>query len=233
MVPGSSPGGGVAQVAELVDALGLGSSELIRGGSSPLLGTIMKKHTNYIIEYDNFVDDEKINEILTICKKYVKGNRLLPSERTKNRYNDAHYLALFRENPVVSYLEKECNRIGYLALEQYKKDCPLIKYSIMKEYPFLSNFVYRYYNTNDHYKWHVDKTHHGVELKVSFLLYLNDNFEGGNTMFLSDRLKFTPKRGSVLMFPCGPYFIHKSSPIKSGEKHIIWNCYGQRANPGV
>ena len=38
-VSGSSPLFSIAQVAELVDALGLGSSRFICGGSSPLLST--------------------------------------------------------------------------------------------------------------------------------------------------------------------------------------------------
>ena len=42
-VPGSSPGGGVVDVAELVYALGLGSSEATHEGSSPFIDTKYKK----------------------------------------------------------------------------------------------------------------------------------------------------------------------------------------------
>jgi len=186
----------------------------------------MKKHTNYIIEYENFVSEEKIDEILHLCKTYVLKKNIIFDERNKNRSNDAHYLASYNDS-VIQYLNKQCSIVGYQALLKYYKDCSLIKYSIMHEYGFLSNYVYRFYDTNDQYNWHIDKSHTDIELKISFILYLNDDFEGGNTLFLNDKLKVTPKKGSALLFPCGPYFLHKSTPVKSGQKHIIWNCFGQ------
>ena len=56
-VPGSNPGGRTrykknnAQVAKLVDALVLGTSREICGGSSPLLGTILIKNIAKYVFY--------------------------------------------------------------------------------------------------------------------------------------------------------------------------------------
>lgn len=186
------------------------------------------KHTNWIYEYENAVDDDIINQFTIVFDKKMKGKNLLANERNERRKNNAYYFRIFQD-PEVKYIENRCFEIGYKFLNQYLKDCPLAGYSLMREYEVLSNFVYRHYFTKDHYVWHVDKSHTDMELKYSFILYLNDDFEGGNTLFLSDKLKVKPKKGSILMFPCGPYFIHKSTEVKSGEKHIIWNCFGQTA----
>ncbi|AMO43038.1 2OG-Fe(II) oxygenase superfamily protein [Cyanophage S-RIM32] len=187
------------------------------------------KHTNWIYEYENAVSDEIVDEIFNVCTKRMQGRNLIQNERNERRKNYAYYFRMFEGEPEVEYIENQCYKIAYDALGRYYEDCPLSSYNIMTEYDMLSNFVYRHYDTNDHYIWHVDKAHTDLELKIAFILYLNDDFEGGNTLFLSDKLKVKPKRGSILMFPCGPYFIHKSTKVRSGEKHIIWNCFGQLA----
>jgi hypothetical protein len=187
------------------------------------------KHTQWIYEYENAVSDETVDEIFNVCSKQMKGRNLIKNERNNRRKNDAHYFAMFRNEPEIKYIEDMCFKIGYEFLNKYLEDCPLAGYCLMREYDVLSNFVYRFYDVKDNYVWHVDKAHTDMELKISFILYLNENFEGGNTLFLSDKLKVQPKRGSILMFPCGPYFIHKSTDVKSGQKHIIWNCFGQTA----
>ena len=89
---------------------------------------------------------------------------------------------------------------------------------------FRTNYHYRNYALKEEYKWHCD-FHYNQRFILSGLLYLNDDFDGGGTRFLMDRLTVEPIKGSLLMFPCGPYFIHRSVPIKNGEKNIIWTCF--------
>ena len=129
---------------------------------------------------------------------------------------------------MVELLGNEVHHVGYEFLHRYCKDVPLIGYSVINDLPLRADFYYRRYGTGDNYNWHVDKTQDPArKLIISILIYLNDDFDGGQTKFLLDKLKVEPKRGSVLMFPCGPHYIHKSSVITSGNKHVLWNCFSQ------
>ena len=212
-------------MAELVDALGLGSSRVICGGSSPLTDMNVIKHTPFIFEYKNFVEPEDCDHILNQASKM---RSLEPNiEKTKIRSNRAYHITQYKDVEGNYRLFKYITAVGQAAFTQYHRDCPYSKYNIIEEWGLMYNYVYRCYDQNDYYNWHVDRSADHVHFVTSFLLYLNDDFVGGNTLFLHDRLKVKPKKGSVLMFPCGPYFIHKGTKVTSGQKHVIWNCFGQ------
>jgi hypothetical protein len=184
----------------------------------------MIKYTPYIIQYDNVVDDEKLDYYTQFLSESFKGKKSDVS-RQEGRKNDAYTLNYYcKNNPELASINKELDQISFKSLLQYYKDCPLAKAYFGPREGLYGLNLFRTYDEQDSYEWHCDEGPH-MRFIASFLLYLNDDFEGGETMFLNDRLKIKPKKGSVLMFPCGPYFIHKSSRIRSGNKHVIWNCF--------
>ena len=57
---------------------------------------------------------------------------------------------------------------------------------------------------------------------LAFLFYLNDDFEGGNTVFkLPDKKVYKPETGTVLMFPPTWQYPHEGKPVISGTKYIM------------
>jgi hypothetical protein len=62
--------------------------------------------------------------------------------------------------------------------------------------------------------------------KMTFLIFLSDDFEGGKTQFLvnGDAINITTPKGAVLCFPHGidpRHCVHSSAPIIEGIKYII------------
>lgn len=68
--------------------------------------------------------------------------------------------------------------------------------------------------------------------RLTFILYLNEDFEGGATTFFSPSAEFgnldtigvRPRMGSVLCFPHGDTagsLVHEGSATTSGTKYII------------
>lgn len=55
---------------------------------------------------------------------------------------------------------------------------------------------------------------------TSWIIYLNDNFEGGETEFLYLHQRIKPKKGSLLIFPAGFTHTHRGNPPLNGEKYI-------------
>lgn len=51
------------------------------------------------------------------------------------------------------------------------------------------------------------------------ILYLNDNFRGGETTFPDQNFSFRPKAGDVLIFPS--HLLHGGETVSGGEKYII------------
>jgi len=77
--------------------------------------------------------------------------------------------------------------------------------------------------TDDMYKIHADVADIGTSHRfLAFLFYLNDDFEGGETIFYPDCV-IRPKKGSVLVFPPYWMFPHEGTPVIKGEKYIMSN----------
>lgn len=55
----------------------------------------------------------------------------------------------------------------------------------------------------------------------SFLIYLNDGYEGGNLKFNFLNYVYRPKAGQAVFFPSGHIFSHQSTPIRRGHKMAI------------
>ena len=63
------------------------------------------------------------------------------------------------------------------------------------------------------------KNHYDDGDAVAFLLYLNENFTGGYTVF-EDETEIVPKTGRLLVFSNGD-FLHKVTKIQSGDRYVM------------
>ena len=59
-----------------------------------------------------------------------------------------------------------------------------------------------------------------LDRALVYILYLNDDYEGGETQFLYQKKNITPERGKLVLFP--PYFthIHRGNMLTEGTKYI-------------
>jgi hypothetical protein len=71
---------------------------------------------------------------------------------------------------------------------------------------------------------HVDS--HGSEdsVKVSVLVFLNDNYEGGEMLFRKQKELIKPSAGGVLIYPSTEPFYHQPNLIRSGIKYVA-TCF--------
>ena len=55
----------------------------------------------------------------------------------------------------------------------------------------------------------------------AYILYLNDVPEGGETEFLYQRLRVSPKEGTLVIFPASYTHTHRGNPPLRGSKYIM------------
>ena len=68
---------------------------------------------------------------------------------------------------------------------------------------------------------------HGVSTRtLSVLIYLNDDYEGGNLVFKNSNLSFKPEAGSIIFFPSNFLYVHEVEKITSGIKYSLPNQLG-------
>jgi predicted 2-oxoglutarate/Fe(II)-dependent dioxygenase YbiX len=85
---------------------------------------------------------------------------------------------------------------------------------------FNERLRYYRYDKQQKFTWHQDGTVRPSPKEESFLtfmIYLNDNFEGGNTDFVWESVK--PSQGRALVFP--HRLRHQGSVVTSGVKYIL------------
>jgi prolyl 4-hydroxylase len=88
------------------------------------------------------------------------------------------------------------------------------------------NELWRYYRyrSGHRFKWHGDGAHrrpNGEESQFTFLIYLNDDVEGGSTNFRLDGnvMKVQPRAGSALVFM--HKHLHEGGEVANGVKYVL------------
>ena len=75
--------------------------------------------------------------------------------------------------------------------------------------------------TEGYHIWHCENGSFEHSIRVAaYTLYLNDVEEGGETEFLHQSLRISPKKGTFVVWPSGYYHTHRGNPPLSGEKYI-------------
>lgn len=57
--------------------------------------------------------------------------------------------------------------------------------------------------------------------RVSAIIYLNDNYEGGTITFSNLEKSFKPQTNTIMIFPSSEHFSHSADPVISGTKYAI------------
>jgi predicted 2-oxoglutarate/Fe(II)-dependent dioxygenase YbiX len=109
-----------------------------------------------------------------------------------------------------------------LALALYERARPLLPQQL--DGWFISGFNERWrhyrYDKHQQFTWHQDGTVRkstGEESLLTFMIYLNDDFEGGSTDFVWESVK--PVQGMALVFP--HRLRHQGAPVASGIKYVL------------
>ncbi len=104
-------------------------------------------------------------------------------------------------------------------LEHYLSRSP-----VLQSFPLQgTGYKIQMYPRNEGYfHWHADATEKSVRSRVvSLILYLNDVLQGGETEFMHQGIKVSPRAGQLLMFPAGWNHVHRGCMPASGDKYIV------------
>ena len=76
------------------------------------------------------------------------------------------------------------------------------------------------YDIGQQFDWHYDgyfQRENGERSRLTFMVYLNDDFEGGETAF--DGIRVKPRKGMALFFL--HQILHKRQPVVKGRKYVL------------
>jgi hypothetical protein len=91
------------------------------------------------------------------------------------------------------------------------------------EFGWIPNFYkIQKYSNGSYMGPHVDSIDKTADKSptISIVLYLNEDYEGGNICFPEQGLDIKPKAGSMIIFPSYPPYYHDPKPVTKGTKYM-------------
>lgn len=101
------------------------------------------------------------------------------------------------------------------------------------------------YGVGGHYHPHVDaegiwvnpdgtkEWRKNIDRDLSVLLYLNDDYEGGELVFPELHIRIRPKKGMLIAFPSTHHYLHGVEPVTNGERFAIVTWMTVKGYPTV
>lgn len=185
-------------------------------------------HDNFIGIYEDLFPPEYCEKAIRYFEDMTESgfvfSRQQTSQNTKTQKSD---LALF------SHSETEINLNGTKILQRqfnetfwgvaYKSYASV--YSVVDENGSHASYSFKLQKTNPgegYHVWHFEAdTRTNCNRLLTWMLYLNDVEEGGETEFLYLHKRIKPKAGTLLIWPAAFTHTHRGNPPLSGSKYVI------------
>lgn len=116
-----------------------------------------------------------------------------------------------------------------ISVESLRKDKNQTKNAASRIYNITPpNLQYYEPNIGGYHAWHCEHSplsEKTLKRAMFWILYLNENFENGETEFYHQELKITPKTGRLIIAPCSFSHAHRGIKPSAGGKLIATGWY--------
>lgn len=189
----------------------------------------MTKIQDFILEFDNFYSKKDCKDLINLYNHVEKCGMVECRNRPRHEIEDSQIFLHEAVNFPMPY--NMMDNIGKHSREFIKKFWDNAYSSYNEKYSILSDLnSHRIYSLKiqkslqgqGYHDWHteIDNNIHSSRL-LSFILYLNDVEEGGETEFLYYPKRIKPEEGKLIMFPGMFTHTHRGNQPLSGEKFIL------------
>ena len=155
----------------------------------------VKFNINKIYEYPNILTDEQCSEIISLAKPLIRPSTVISDggeDKPDTRFRTSHNTFLPRTHKVVQDIYKNLSKIIDIDTDHFEQ-LQVVRYEPGQEYKAHWDAC-----------WEDDKCvefmKQGGQRYATFLLYLNDDFTGGETEFPLRNIKVKPVKGKAALF---------------------------------
>lgn len=179
-----------------------------------------------ITEYDHFLTPEECDQLIELARPRLVESEVYESAADtldrSIRVSMQCWIHDTERHPLVEQLNRKIERIVNIPSSAYES-LQIVRYQAggfyRPHYDACNDTPDKCQRMNGNY---------GSQRYITFLIYLNDEFEGGGTHFPDVSFTTRPKKGTAIMFfntdPNGTVLksaLHGGEPIRKGEK---WIC---------
>ena len=182
--------------------------------------------SNFIEIYKNVFDDK-------FCKEAIEWFKVAENSGiTLNRQSHEGASKMIKEDlatylpylPLKDTNQELINKFSSVFWgECYKQYAE--KYSILSTFGHHNSYTIKIQKTEPgegYHIWHAESTNRQDSNRLlTWTVYLNDEFEAGETEFLYQHYRYKPQKGDVIIFPTAYTHTHRGNPPIGGNKYII------------
>ena len=186
----------------------------------------MIEKDSFIQIYEKAFSDEFCNRVIDFYKIAEQSgmtvNRQEHDEALKTEKQDtATYLPYFPIQHTDKELMTEFNRVFWG--EPYKQYAD--QFDILKTLGQHRSYTMKIQKTKPgqgYHTWHAEAANREMSNRLlTWTVYLNDEFEAGETEFLYQHYRYKPQKGDCIIFPAAYTHTHRGNPPIGGDKYII------------
>jgi hypothetical protein len=177
---------------------------------------------NYITLYENRLSPKDCQNLIDKFENYQDLHELEHITTSDGWHMQFTQIKLANHKE----FEKENQQLRSLflqAIAAYKKQHNIQEYQWPTKFNLEPIRMKRYLpDSDERFDEHVEVTN--LETARRFLvafLYLNDEYEGGETEFPQFQIAVKPKQGNMVLFPAMWNWLHKGNPVKKKPKYIV------------
>ena len=181
---------------------------------------------NFIYEHDHSVPDELCDNITEMFDSETNKQPGNTYGGVQKHIKDTTDFMIPRNNKtwekISNFLLKELHKHLKLYHKTMNEDYQL--QNLLPQHIFIESFMIQHYKRGvGKYTYHNDgQTSYNLHKRriITYIFYLNDVTEGGQTEFFNE-YQITPKKGKIVLFPANWCYPHCGKMPVSNDKYII------------
>jgi len=174
--------------------------------------------------YKNVIEDPTfLIDLIEKSDEYLTETTSIPKWQEWSASGDVPYVFGYQKrfsNSVDSDNTPDIRRINNILKEAIVESSNLYANQYQIDLGDLMPISISKYSTTKSMGPHVDDYGNDDNPNISVVLYLNDNYEGGEIFFKEQNVKIKPEAGSIVIFPSVEPYYHESLPVISGIKYM-------------
>jgi hypothetical protein len=191
----------------------------------------------FIFEIPNSLPDALCDDIINMYELEDNKYHGVTFAGVNKHVKDTTDLIMPKNNKVWERIETVLYKQLMNGLAEYMKNLNKDEYSNKKNTFSLldnsnlhvDNFMLQKYNKcSGRYTYHNDFANESEKNRyrvITFIWYLNDVTDGGETEFFGGKINIKPEKGKLVLFPASWAFPHRGKMPLSNDKYIITNWF--------
>lgn len=188
---------------------------------------------DFIAVWENFVPAAFCDQLVEYGESFineVNGHTIAASDVDIMEGSDMYGGNIKRDD--TAFLVNYASDKWATQINQFLKACAqhyVSKYSQLKSVPMTSMDI-KFQKTapgGGYHLWHYENAASGfAQRELTWMIYLNDIDDGGETEFLYQKRRIKPQKGTVVIFPAGMTHVHKGNLVMGDrDKYIVTGWY--------